>query len=807
MRNLFSLAAFSGIAFKCVLAATVTAVDESEVEAALNTCPPRVEDSVLIDRVGSEGIGHWISSGRVVGETVFADEFKKGIDASRWQATVDGTVTARENVEGTRCVEFTPPEASGWAFLRLHDGGWLPFDADRPCAVLWEALSPDNGLLMLRVDFKDAEGRDLKPSFQVASTLNPTQPTIFQRNAVLVNPKAPKGAAQMRIYFHVGSRANGGKTAYLAGVRTVDFSRRLRKYLELARVDEDRRKAAESNEVLVYCADNVTGSYPLMPAGRYLPGMSVSTLALRECPGETARATMALWSKRAWKNVTVRFDALVRTQGGEISSARLKAKVVKCHYQAHGAPDGFLAGSGDPVLVPELLLNDENVVVVDHAGKRNLLRCRDEGRAWHVDTSTLRVPKWNFPVPTSLMPAADAKALKPFALKAEENKQLVLKVAVPADAQAGVYSGAVRFSAEGREIAKRPITLEVLPFPLPKRAETAYDPSRDYTMGLYVWARLSDDGAPYLSPMHRSREQLTAEYRLLVEHGVTLPAFIWGRSIVCNESRFREHLAIVREAGFPGKTLLLASSDLLGNSTDEAKLERLKAEIVQWRKVAGGYGFEELYCYGLDEAKGAKLVSQRAAWVAAKAAGAKVFVSGYSGHFAAVGDILDLCIFAEAPERADPADWHRNGARLWKYNSPQTGPENPMIFRRNYGLPLWRRGYDGGCTYCDVGGAAYWNDLADRQRRQREGKPTAAAYRSHTIMYPTVDGAIETLALIGLGDAIKDVRYMTKFLQCFRRNKNPAAKAWLKSIDFGADDPAQIRQEAINWILKLSAQK
>ena len=30
---------------------------------------------------------------------------------------------------------------------------------------------------------------------------------------------------------------------------------------------------------------------------------------------------------------------------------------------------------------------------------------------------------------------------------------------------------------------------------------------------------------------------------------------------------------------------------------------------------------------------------------------------------------------------------------------------------------------------------------------------------------------------------------MTKFLQCFRRNKNPAAKAWLKSIDFGADDP------------------
>jgi hypothetical protein len=78
MRNLFSLAAFSGIAFKCVLAATVTAVDESEVEAALNTCPPRVEDSVLIDRVGSEGIGHWISSGRVVGETVFADEFKSG---------------------------------------------------------------------------------------------------------------------------------------------------------------------------------------------------------------------------------------------------------------------------------------------------------------------------------------------------------------------------------------------------------------------------------------------------------------------------------------------------------------------------------------------------------------------------------------------------------------------------------------------------------------------------------------------------------------------------------------------------------
>jgi hypothetical protein len=783
--------------------ATVKTVSEAEVSAAVSSLPPGYERGGFIDRVGKESVGYWISAARTVGKVLFADGFEDGIDFTRWDGEFGDSLKAHRSFEGRLCVELVPPQEKGWAILRLADGAWVDFDASQPCAVLWEALSPEGGAPMLRIDYRDAEGNALKPSFQVSSSLNPTQPTIFQRNAALVNSRAPKGAAKFRIYFHVASRASGAKSAYIANVKVVDYSRRLEEASAGESAALKSRSGAGKDEVLVYAAEGVCASYPVSPLRAFLPGFSAARLELRECPGETSVSSVALWSKSRHDDIRLEFSGLENAAGDKIGASSFSAKVVKCHYQAAGAPDGFLAKSGEPVLVPELLLNDDTLVIADHGRKRNLLKCGSGDKTWYVDTSTLQVPKWNYPVPVGLMPVADAKTLRPFPLEAGINKQLVMRISVPADAPAGIYKGKVVFSAAGKKVAELPVSLEVLPFALPPRAETTYDATRDYTMGLYVWARLSEDGAPYLSPMHRSREQLLAEYRMLVANGVTLPAFIWGRSIVDDEKSFREHLSLVREAGFPGKTLCLAASDLLGNATEAEKLEKLKDDVRRWRALAREYGFEELYCYGLDEAKGDKLLSQRAAWQAAKEAGAKVFVSGYRGHFAAVGDILDLCIFAEAPERANPREWHKNGARLWKYNSPQTGPEDPMIFRRNYGLALWRAGYDGGCTYCDVGGGAYWNDLADLQRRQREGRSRGMAYRSHTIVYPTADGAIETLALIGLGEAIKDVRYVTRFLECYRRRKDPAAKAWFRNTDFASEDPAKIRRETIDWILRM----
>lgn len=143
------------------------------------------------------------------------------------------------------------------------------------------------------------------------------------------------------------------------------------------------------------------------------------------------------------------------------------------------------------------------------------------------------------------------------------------------------------------------------------------------------------------------------EWRMLVDYGVTDPAFIWPNDILFDDAKFRRYLKCAREAGFPGKVLHLGSSGNVGNDTDPEKLRAKQAELTRAMAVAREFGFEDVYFYGLDEAKGKQLLSQIPAW---------------------------------------KADWHSKGARIWKYNTPQSGPEDPGLFRRNYGVGIWKRG-------------------------------------------------------------------------------------------------------------------
>jgi hypothetical protein len=350
-----------------------------------------------------------------------------------------------------------------------------------------------------------------------------------------------------------------------------------------------------------------------------------------------------------------------------------------------------------------------------------------------------------------------------------------------------------------------PIAVEVLPFDLPSAAETVYDSGREFTMGLYVWATPSGGDESYISPAVRSRVQCLSEWKTLVDNGVKHPAFIWGNRVVFNDSRFREYLALAREAGFPGKTLYLGASGHIGNDTDPARLAAKRAQLVQAMKVAEEFGFEEVYFYGFDEAQGALLVSQIPAWKAAREVGAKIMVSGYTSHYKLVGDCLDLCIYAGEAWSARPSDWHGNGARIWKYNTPQAGAEDPALFRLNYGLDLWRRGFDGASTYCDVSHCTVWNDIAYAQARKRSGQGGGDVYRGQCMVYPTADGAVETLALTGLESAIKDVRVMTCLRELVRECGDKRAAKWLKSIDYALVSPADIRREAIDHILRITA--
>jgi len=251
-----------------------------------------------------------------------------------------------------------------------------------------------------------------------------------------------------------------------------------------------------------------------------------------------------------------------------------------------------------------------------------------------------------------------------------------------------------------------------------------------------------------------------------------------------------------------GRPLYFADSGMIGNPTSPEELERLKQRVRQTIATAAEYGFTGVYFYGIDEATGDRLASQRAAWQAVHEAGGQVIVSGFRGQFEAVGDILDLCNWCGPLDPAQPPAWHGQGHRVWSYGNPQTPVEDPAVYRRNYGLLLWKADYDGACTYCfmDSSGTP-WNDF------------DCDAYRDHNVAYPTVDGVVGTLALDGLREGADDVKYATLLrmrIEAALGGRDDEAKArareaaeWLEGIDPSTADLDEVRAGLISRILGL----
>ena len=783
-----------------------TPVDEATVAAA-RASVPKTDDAAVRARIAAGLVGTWVSDGRIPGKVIFGETFERG-----WGPFTRRGVGSRirEDGRGGHSVELSVTPTNAYVSVCTEWGKAVRIDPKRLMAVLWEARTEHGGVAPLFViDYCDAKGKRIRNPNCPSSVLA-DQPTMFHRNAWSLGDQVPAEARSAHLQFCVGKHALGCPCEF-ANVRLVDLTDAVDAALASERAVRAARASAPADAVLVYADDNLTATYPVLPDGAAMPGAAGAPLRLRECPGERTRATAILWSKTAHADVTVSFSDLKK--GSDIiPSSALYAKIVKVHYQAAGAPNGMLVLADDQTLVPELLLNDDSLVVPDHRTHRNLVRHRWNGRTWYADINTIATKNFFTAPKAEELPIVDAKTLQPFDLPAGQNRQLMIRLAVPAGAKAGLYRGEVTFASRGRKVAALPVELEVLPFGLPKLAETVYDPNRVFEMGLYVWPYVRKDGQATLSPLGRSREQVLGEFRALVDNGITSPAFCWDAGLINDERRFREHLAILREAGFPGKTLHLGATGMLCKPkvygvplTDSEGLKEMQSRLVKAMAVARDYGFEEVYFYGIDEAKKDTVLVQIPAWKAAHEVGAKVMVSGYRGHFEMVGDVLDLIVYADDAAMEDVRPWHANGARLWKYNTPQTGPEDPGIYRRNYGLDLWRRGFDGANTYCDIGSSSAWNDLSGLQRLQRAGKPGANAYRTLCLFYPTVDGIVETLALTGFESAIKDVRVLTKFRQLLRARPNAAAQAWFDRLNPGSDDLVRVRREAIDWILRLES--
>ena len=329
---------------------------------------------------------------------------------------------------------------------------------------------------------------------------------------------------------------------------------------------------------------------------------------------------------------------------------------------------------------------------------------------------------------------------------------------MPPDTPPDEYSGDIEVRSNGALQGTIKINLKVHSFEL---AESKI------THSIYYRAVL-DDARASVGSEYRNAEQMREELQNLLNHGVRNPTMYQPFFPV--QGLLREALQLRQDLGMNNGPLYYlgaqTTASFLGNDSTQAEI-KLRTVFSQVNGIARAYGFTSVYIYGPDEAQGAALVAQRRLWDIVHGLGGKVFVAGYTGSFELVGDVLDLLVHAHQPSVHEATKWQGSGHKIFNYDNPQAGPENPFLFRLNYGIVLWANGYDGAMPYAyQHCFGSCWNDM---------DHPT---YRDHNLTYPTADGVIDTLAWEGFREAADDVRYLTtleKLLSNVSTNTTAAA--------------------------------
>jgi hypothetical protein len=278
------------------------------------------------------------------------------------------------------------------------------------------------------------------------------------------------------------------------------------------------------------------------------------------------------------------------------------------------------------------------------------------------------------------------------------------------------------------------------------------------------------------------------------EHGVLYPTLYQGSYENLNEA-----LLLRNQSGLPTDHLYVFSLET-GNATDEANLTILQNKVSKYLSTAALYGFNEVYIYGMDEVSGSVLLSERPAWEAVHETGAKIFVAigDHTDAVDLVGDLLDVAVLSYSPNTTQAAQWHSHGKRLFSYNNPQVGVENPEIYRKNYGVSLWLSGYDGAMVnaYQSTFGQSIWNDY-DAPGWVDEGE--LYHYRDHVFAYPTSNGVIDTIQWEGWREGVDDTRYLAKLVKL--KGSDESTRALVADSISKGQDMETIRKKIIERIL------
>ena len=543
-------------------------------------------------------------------------------------------------------------------------------------------------------------------------------------------------------------------------------------------------------------SDLVYYSVPALSNVQYLPdqypvdGTALCPLDIVMCRGEFEPGSLLLYSAKDMDKVQLTVTDLKSKEGKVIPKADVDLKVIKVWYQNGNAWYNYF-GDFSHKLVPELLLNDENMILVDRVKQENYLRVNyDFGTKYFWCSAPEQIDPG---FAQHREPVYDAKTLQPVKLIAGEFKQFFVTVKTTEKTAPGLYEGTI--SLGGR--MNVPVRVRVLPIVLPD-PKTYYNTDYDFYTMLYCVPGSGQYYGTNGNDQALSDKVALARFQNQSDHNVKYPLYLGLWRGWEGYENVKNGIALAKKAGMKMDPFFEAFGCHATNSVEAFLHQKRNAGIAK-KAFKGLLGHTNLWPAGGEEPGYGRIVGARKNWkmvhdmdmhVMCNGGDRRNF-SGYNDEFRVGGG------FAQLKE----ADFmHRIKGRIGNYAGPHTGPENPDYMRRQHGLGLYKKDYDMMYNYGYHEGG--WNDFHTN------------TYRNMNLVQYVRDGVIDTLAWEGIREGIDDIRYATCMLklaeEAVATGKTDQVYAGKKAMQFLAllkEEEACLyaaRMEMIRHILTLS---
>lgn len=460
------------------------------------------------------------------------------------------------------------------------------------------------------------------------------------------------------------------------------------------------------------------------------------------------------------------------SSSGRIPASSVDVRYVKSWFQAEGSPASVRRTGKNAVLVPELLLRDDNLIYVDRTKKKNFLHLQsgsfvDITKSEEAHPDPLIVTADEYPI-------EDSETALPISLEPNITRIVWVTVHVPDDARAGRYTGTVRLvDSSKRVIREVPVQLRVWSFHLSP-------PVLMYS--IYYRGQLDSSGVGSISSEIKSIAQFRNELRDMRDHGISNPTIYQA---IGGDEGFLNVLSIRRQEGFSNRQLFLLGLNA-GNYLSETRFKRDLETLDEWRRIAGQHGARDIYVYAVDEATPSELLAQRDGWRRLKSHGAKIFAATYKygAEYQILAEQIDAIVLGIRQDPKVVQHLRNSGADVFLYNQPQVGLEAPGAYRRAYGISAWKNGYTGVMPYAYQHSMGFiWNDLDH------------PSFRDHVFAYPTSTGVIGTVQWEGFREAVDDVRYVSTLLDVLRRVDYPIGNRLIERAARSDVSPVELRRQ------------